>query len=95
MNGILLVSGLIELFFTSSINQLTRVSGTEKIYWIVGMIISISISLLLMIYLAKTIPVGTAYAIWTGIGAVGTLIVGIFFFNEPASAMRIILMLTL
>lgn len=37
----------------------------------------------------KTIPIGTAYVVWTGIGAVGTLLIGIFFFNDPASFWRL------
>jgi len=37
----------------------------------------------------KTLPVGTAYAIWTGVGAVGTAILGIYLFAEPANAMRL------
>jgi len=38
----------------------------------------------------RTIPIGTAYAVWTGIGAAGTFLVGIFFYNDPASLMRFV-----
>lgn len=45
----------------------------------------------LFLYLAqRDIPIGTAYAVWTGIGAVGTLLIGIFFFNDPANLMRLL-----
>ncbi len=43
----------------------------------------------------KTIPLGTAYAVWTGIGAFGTALVGIFFFNDPSSFWRMFFLLTL
>jgi quaternary ammonium compound-resistance protein SugE len=43
----------------------------------------------------KTLPLGTAYAIWTGIGALGAVIVGIFFFKEPLSALRLLFALLL
>lgn len=49
----------------------------------------IVISLLLLSQALKTLPIGTGYAVWTGIGAVGTVIVGIVFFNEPRTAMRL------
>ena len=51
-----------------------------------------------MVLLSKsvqTIPIGTAYPVWTGIGAVGTVIVGILFFNEPATAWRLFFITTL
>ena len=44
----------------------------------------------LFLFMAQiTIPIGTAYVVWTGIGAVGTLLIGIFFFNDPASFWRL------
>lgn len=49
----------------------------------------IVISLVLLSQALKTLPIGTGYAVWTGIGAVGTVIVGIVFFNEPRTAMRL------
>jgi len=51
-----------------------------------------------MVLLAKateTLPIGTAYPVWTGIGAVGTVLVGIFFFNEPATFWRLFFITTL
>ena len=51
-----------------------------------------------MILLAKAtqyIPMGTAYPVWTGIGAVGTVLMGIFFFNEPVTFMRLFFITTL
>jgi quaternary ammonium compound-resistance protein SugE len=49
-----------------------------------------------LLYMAtKTLPLGTAYAVWTGIGAVGTVIIGIFFFKEPADFWRLFFITTL
>jgi quaternary ammonium compound-resistance protein SugE len=53
-------------------------------------IISMSLSGTFLWFAQKTIPIGTAYAVWTGIGAVGTLIVGILYFNDSASIGRIL-----
>jgi quaternary ammonium compound-resistance protein SugE len=49
----------------------------------------------LLIKASKTLPIGTAYAVWTGIGAVGTVLVGIFYFNEPATFWRVFFISTL
>jgi quaternary ammonium compound-resistance protein SugE len=43
----------------------------------------------------QTLPMGTAYAVWTGIGAVGTVLIGIFVFNEPAAFWRVFFIFTL
>jgi quaternary ammonium compound-resistance protein SugE len=48
------------------------------------------VSGVLLFYAQKTIPIGTAYAIWTGIGAVGTLLIGIFFFGDSANIFRLL-----
>ena len=50
---------------------------------------SMLLSIVLLGLALKTLPVGTAYAVWTGIGAVGTAILGIYLFNEPATALRL------
>ena len=52
---------------------------------------AMAISMALLGLALKTLPIGTAYAIWTGIGAVGTVLVGIFWFGEPAAPVRILL----
>jgi quaternary ammonium compound-resistance protein SugE len=49
----------------------------------------------LLEYAARSIPMGTAYAVWGGIGALGTVIVGIWFFGEPATTMRVMLIFAL
>ena len=52
--------------------------------------VSMIISVVLLGIALKTLPVGTGYAVWTGIGTVGTAILGIILFNEPATAMRLV-----
>jgi len=51
--------------------------------------------MLLLYKASQTLPIGTAYAVWTGIGAVGTVIVGLIWFNEPATFWRIFFLFTL
>lgn len=75
--------------------KINRVIGVEKYLWSLGLLISLCVSMLLLIRVTKALPVGTAYAIWTGIGAAGTVLIGIFFFKEPASWSRMFFIFTL
>ena len=54
-----------------------------------------SLSFYFLTKAAQTLPIGTAYAVWTGIGAAGTIAVGIFFYNEPAGILRLFFLFTL
>jgi quaternary ammonium compound-resistance protein SugE len=63
-----------------------------KIPWVVFAIVSMSVSGVFLWLAQKSIPVGTAYAVWTGIGAVGTFVVGILLFKDSASFIRILSM---
>jgi quaternary ammonium compound-resistance protein SugE len=58
--------------------------------WIIIAVISMALSGYFLWHAQKEIPIGTAYAIWTGIGALGTFAIGIFFFKDPAGMMRIL-----
>ena len=96
MNWILLnLAGCLELVFTFCLGKINRVIGVEKYLWSLGLLISLCVSMLLLIRITKALPVGTAYAIWTGIGAAGTVLIGIFFFKEPASWSRMFFIFTL
>lgn len=64
-------------------------------FWYSGFLVALLISMTLLIKATQTLPLGTAYAIWTGIGAVGTVLVGILVFKEPASFLRIFFITTL
>ena len=76
MNWILLIlAGCLELVFTFCLGKINRVVGAEKYMWSFGLLISLCVSMLLLIRVTKALPVGTAYAIWTGIGAAGTVLI--------------------
>lgn len=86
---ILIIAGLFEVGFTSCLGKIKEVTGNEIYWWIIGFIASLFISMALLVRVTQTLPIGTAYAVWTGIGAVGTVLVGIFLFKEPASLGRL------
>jgi quaternary ammonium compound-resistance protein SugE len=64
--------------------------GFTRLWPSVGTALSMVLSVVLLGWAMRSLPVGTAYAVWTGIGAVGTVILGIFLFHEPANAARLI-----
>jgi quaternary ammonium compound-resistance protein SugE len=84
----LIVGGLFEVGFTTS---LRFVDGFRNLPWTLAFLASVAVSMALLELAARSIPMGTAYAVWGGIGAVGTVLVGIAFFNEPAAFVRILL----
>ncbi|WP_417361159.1 DMT family transporter [Galbibacter sp.] len=92
---ILVIAGLFEVGFASCLGKAKSASGNDAILWYAGFLVCLTISMLLLIKATQTLPVGTAYAVWTGIGAVGTALVGILLFNEPATFWRIFFITTL
>ena len=64
--------------------------GSAKIWWIIFAIVAMTLSGLFLYLAQKEIPVGTAYAIWTGIGAVGTFALGVFLFNDGVNMLRLL-----
>lgn len=96
MNWILLiVAGLFETGFAISLSKARAAEGTEAILWFGSFFICLGISMYLLYRATLTLPIGTAYAVWTGIGAVGTVIAGILFFREPATFWRLFFITTL
>lgn len=96
MNWLLLIlSGCIELVFTFCLSKVSKTCGSEKALWIIGTVSAIALSLYLVTKVLKTLPIGTAYAVWTVIGAVGTVLIGIIFFHEDASFGRLFFISTL
>ena len=96
MNWILLIiAGLFEIGFTTCLGKAKITSGIMSTIWVIGFFISLTLSMLLLYKATQTLPMGTAYAVWTGIGAVGTAIVGIMFFKEPADFWRLFFIVTL
>ncbi|HVE60335.1 MAG TPA: multidrug efflux SMR transporter [Chitinophagaceae bacterium] len=96
MNWILLIiAGLFEVGFASCLGKAKETAGTTSTMWMIGFFISLSISMYLLYKAIQTLPIGTAYAVWTGIGAVGTVLVGIIFFKEPSDFWRLFFITTL
>jgi quaternary ammonium compound-resistance protein SugE len=96
MNWILLViAGLFEVAFASCLSKAKETTGPEAYWWYAGFLICLISSMALLIKAIETLPIGTAYAVWTGIGAVGTVLVGILVFKDPASFWRIFFIITL
>lgn len=64
--------------------------GSNKVFWIIFAIIAMTLSGILLFIAQKHIPIGTAYAVWTGIGATCTFLIGIIFFHDAMSLMRLL-----
>jgi len=84
---ILLVAAGFEIVWAVGLKS---THGFTKLWPSVGVIAAMAVSMWLLALAARGLPIGTAYAVWTGIGAVGTAIAGILYFNESASAVRLI-----
>ncbi len=96
MNWLLLIiAGLFEVGFATCLGKAKETSGSVSNLWLFGFFISLAISMMLLYKASQTLPIGTAYAVWTGIGAVGTVIVGVLVFKEPATFWRIFFLSTL
>src|SRR5690606_9855721 len=92
---ILIIAGLFEVGFTTSLGKAKTTAGMEAIWWYASFVICLTASMALLIRATQTLPLGTAYAVWTGIGAVGTVLIGIIFFKEPATLWRVVFITTL
>ena len=83
---VLFVAGLLEVGWAIG---LKFTDGFTRLWPTAGTVASMVVSILLLGLALKTLPVGTAYAIWTGIGTIGTALLGIVLFGESASAARL------
>jgi quaternary ammonium compound-resistance protein SugE len=92
---ILIIAGLFEVAFASCLGKAKMATGNEVYWWYGGFLLSLTISMLLLMKASQTLPIGTAYAVWTGIGAVGTVLMGIFFFKDPVNFWRLFFIVTL
>ncbi|MEP7142596.1 MAG: multidrug efflux SMR transporter [Ferruginibacter sp.] len=92
---ILIIAGFFEVGFTTCLAKAKTASGNSAALWMTGFFISLSISMLLLYKASQTLPLGTAYAVWTGIGAAGTVIIGVLIFKEPADFWRLFFIVTL
>jgi quaternary ammonium compound-resistance protein SugE len=82
----LLIAGLFEVAWAIGLKY---TDGFTRLIPSIWTVVSMAISFLFLSLALKTLPVGTAYAVWTGIGAVGVAILGIVLFAEPANALRL------
>ena len=88
----LFIAGLLEVFWAVF---LKLSDGFTKLGYSAVTIVGMIASFYLLSQATKTLPLGTAYAVWTGIGALGTLLVGILFFKESLSVTRVLFALLL
>ena len=84
--SLLFVAGLLEIGWAIGLKY---TEGFTRLVPSVLTLASMAASVLLLGLALKTLPIGTAYAVWTGIGAVGTALLGIALFGEPATALRL------
>ena len=92
---ILIIAGLFEVGFATCLGKAKQTSGMATVWWIVGFFVCLTLSMLLLYRATQTLPIGTAYAVWTGVGAVGTVIVGVLVFKEPTDFWRLFFLTTL
>ena len=85
--AILVLAGLFEIGWAIGLKY---TDGFTKLWPTVGTVVSMAVSLGMLGIAMKSLPVGTAYAVWVGVGAVGTAILGIVLLGEPANAGRMI-----
>lgn len=92
---ILIIAGLCEAGFAFCLGKGNLTTGSRAVMWYVAFALLCIISMVLLTKATKTIPLGTAYPVWTGIGAVGTVIIGILVFKEPVTLWRLFFTFTL
>lgn len=85
----LVLGGLFEVAFSTC---LRHVDGFRNVGWTLGFLASVALSMGLLELASRSIPMGTAYAVWAGIGAAGSAIVGMMIFGEPREALRLALL---
>ena len=91
----LILAGLFEVGFAACRGQAKMATGTAKGLWLGGFLLCLTVSMVLLYKATQVLPIGTAYAVWTGIGAVGTVIVGVVLFQEPVAFWRLFFLFTL
>ncbi|MES2708788.1 MAG: quaternary ammonium compound efflux SMR transporter SugE [Verrucomicrobiota bacterium] len=84
---LLITAGIFEIAWAVG---LKFTDGFTRLWPTVGTVTALLISIALLGLAAKTLPIGTAYAVWTGIGAAGTVIAGMVFLGDPATAARLV-----
>lgn len=83
---LLFIAGIFEIVWAT---LLKYTDGFTKLWPSVGTVVAMGISMVCLAFALRAIPMGTAYAVWTGIGVVGTVILGIVLFDEPRNVVRL------
>ena len=91
----LVLAGLFEVLFVFSMGKARETIGRQSFLWYALFAIALSLSMWLMMKATKSLPLGTAYAVWTGIGAAGSVVMGMIFFKEPVTLWRVVYLFTL
>ena len=91
----LVLAGLFEVLFVFSMGKARETVGRQSFLWYALFAIALSLSMWLMMKATKSLPLGTAYAVWTGIGAAGSVVMGMIFFKEPVTLWRVVFLFTL
>ena len=92
---ILIVAGLCEVGFAFCLGKAKGLEGWPWWEWMAGFAAFYVLSAVLLVKATETLPIGTAYPVWTGIGAVGSVLLGVFVFHEPATFWRLFFITTL
>jgi len=92
---ILIIAGLFEVIFTFCLGKAKETTGVTSYWWLFAFAVTSTVSMYLLYRATQTLPIGTSYAVWTGIGALGTVVVGILIFKEPAEFWRLFFLTTL
>ena len=85
--ALVIVAGLFETAFAVS---LKNSEGFSRFWWTVSFVVCAGLSFTLLSVALRSLPVGSAYAVWTGIGAAGTALVGMVFLGDPVGTLRIV-----
>lgn len=91
----LILAGVFEALFAFCLGKAKVAGGEAANYWYAGFLAALVMSMNLLVRATRTLPIGTAYPVWTGIGAVGTALLGIMVFKEPATFWRLFFIFTL
>ena len=83
----LVVAGIFEIIWATGLKY---TDGFTRLWPSVGTVVAMAVSMICLSLAFRVIPMGTAYTVWTGIGAVGTVLLGILLFDEPKNAVRLV-----
>src|SRR5687767_9502534 len=92
---VLIIAGLFEVAFAFCLGKAKESAGNGVFWWYGGFLAALIISMLLLVKATQSLPIGTAYAVWTGIGGVGTALLGILVFKDPVTFWRLFFLATL